>query len=72
VLEVDRFGSKLLRIDVPRTGKFEDGYETHFYGGGSIFSLTPCDLLTVERLNTHTSHLAAQLSYAGDGADDDI
>lgn len=51
VLEVDRFGAKMLRIDVPKDGKFDAGYATHFYGGASIFSMTPCDLATVERAN---------------------
>lgn len=51
ILEVDRFGTKLLRIDVPKDGKFELGYTSHFYGGGSIFSVSPCDLATVERAN---------------------
>lgn len=49
ILEVDRFGAKMLRIDVPKDGKFENGYATHFYGGSSIFSMTPCDRATVER-----------------------
>lgn len=49
ILEVDRFGAKMLRIDVPKDGKFDNGYVTHFYGGSSIFSMTPCDLATVER-----------------------
>jgi hypothetical protein len=51
IFEVDRFGTKLLRIDVPKDGKFENGFTSHFYGGASVFSLTPCDLATVERIN---------------------
>ncbi len=38
--EIERFGTKLARIDefVPDTA---DPVATHFYGGGSIFSVTP-------------------------------
>lgn len=51
IMEVDRFGSKMLRIDVPKDGDFGKGFTTHFYGGASIFSMTPCDLGTVQRAN---------------------
>jgi hypothetical protein len=56
VLEVEQFGSKMLRIDVPKTGddgaaSFDIGYETHFYGGASIFSFSLTDLATVVRMN---------------------
>lgn len=49
VQEVDKFGAKFLRIDIPEKGKFENGFTTHMYGGGSIFSITYCDLATVEK-----------------------
>jgi hypothetical protein len=51
VYEVERFGTKLCRVDIPKDGKFENGFTSHFYGGASIFSMTPCDLTTVERAN---------------------
>ena len=51
IQEVERFGTKLLRIDVPTEGDFECGYLTHFYGGASIFSVIPADLETVRRIN---------------------
>lgn len=51
ILEVERFGTKLLRIDIPKDGDFALGFTTHFYGGPSIFSMTPCDLGTVQRAN---------------------
>ena len=39
IAEVERFGAKMLRIDVPT---LEPGvFTTHFYGGSSIFSITP-------------------------------
>lgn len=51
VQEVDKFGAKFLRIDIPEKGKFENSFTTHMYGGGSIFSVTYCDLATVEKAN---------------------
>ena len=46
IKEVERFGTKMLRVDVPTTtvapllGEGET-FETFLYGGNSIFSLTP-------------------------------
>lgn len=46
VKEVERFGTKMLRVDVPTAtsapllGEAET-FETFMYGGGAIFSLTP-------------------------------
>lgn len=51
IFEVERFGTKLLRVDIPKDGDFALGFNTHFYGGPSIFSMTPCDLATVLRAN---------------------
>lgn len=51
IVEVERFGAKMLRVDVPTDGDFEKGYTTHFYGGASIFGLTPTDAETVRRSN---------------------
>ncbi len=51
VREVERYGTKMLRIDVPIGGDFEKGVNTQFYGGASIFSETPCDLQTVQLMN---------------------
>lgn len=38
VREVELAGAKALRIDVPRA---DGGMTTQFYGGGSLFCLTP-------------------------------
>src|SRR5579885_1455125 len=38
ITEVEKFGTKMLRIDVP--GEKPDEFESHFYGGGSIFGIT--------------------------------
>lgn len=51
ILEVERFGAKMLRIDVPETGDFADGFVSHFYGGAAIFSLTVTTLESVRRMN---------------------
>ncbi|MBR0962199.1 hypothetical protein [Bradyrhizobium japonicum] len=55
--EEEKFGGKMLRIDVPKLGGREhyslsDGevtWSTHFYGVGSIFSYTLTDEKTVMR-----------------------
>lgn len=50
--EEDRFGIKILRIDVPIKGDVAaNGWETHYYGGSSIFSFTLSDEATVMRMN---------------------
>lgn len=61
--EEERFGSKMLRIDVPTlshestdtdTGKHEfivAGWTTHFYGGSALFSYSVTDEETVMRAN---------------------
>src|SRR5437879_3220021 len=49
--EEERFGSKMLRIDVPTKGDAAGPWETMFYGGSSIFSFTLTDEQTVMRMN---------------------
>lgn len=50
--EEERFGSKMLRIDVPIKGDpIANGWETHWYGGSSIFSYTLTDEDSVMRSN---------------------
>jgi hypothetical protein len=70
VREVEQYGTKMLRIDVPKDGDFEAGFTSHFYGGASIFSMTPCDLATVVRANKPYQP-AALLSYADEDEDED-
>lgn len=46
VTEVEKFGTKMLRIDVPAAAAAPllgeaESFETFFYGGGSIFGMTP-------------------------------
>ncbi len=51
VIEVERFGAKLLRLDVPTDGDFANGYTTLFYAGSAIFSFTGTTRSAVERAN---------------------
>lgn len=49
VTEVERFGTKMMRVDVPLPaekvvdgeGQPEERFATFYYGGGSLFSFTP-------------------------------
>lgn len=59
--EEERFGAKMLRIDIPQLKWPEDQpdakdptvteWVTHFYGGASIFSYTLTDEQTVFQIN---------------------
>lgn len=50
--EEERFGAKLLRIDIPTKGDAAaNGWETVYYGGASIFSFSLSDEATCLRLN---------------------
>ena len=41
--EVERYGIKMVRVDVPTNGDPEaHGWTTHFYTGSSLFGVTPC------------------------------
>lgn len=74
IREEERFGSKMLRIDVPKseaTG-LDATWETHWYGGASIFSLTLTDEATVARANKRYDPPSRYLPPpADDGEDDD-
>jgi hypothetical protein len=41
ISEENLFGTVLMRVDVPDE-KQESGFYTRYFGGGSIYSLTPC------------------------------
>ena len=50
--EEEKFGARMLRIDVPIKGDAAaHGWETHWYGGSSIFSYTLTDEDSVMRSN---------------------
>ena len=51
--EEERFGTKMLRVDVPIKGDPSvHGWSSHFYGGPAIFSITLTDEATVMKKNT--------------------
>jgi hypothetical protein len=43
VSEVELFGSKMGRIDVPAP---DGGFVTQYFGGGSVYRISPCDEAT--------------------------
>lgn len=55
--EEDRFGLKMLRVDVPNLAKNDDGelmiesWSTHFYAGAAIFSFSLTDEASAMRAN---------------------
>jgi hypothetical protein len=52
IREEERFGAKMIRIDVPKNGDADHPiWETHWYGGASIFSLTLTDAASVFAAN---------------------
>lgn len=70
--EVDRFGTKMLRIDVPNKGQpAEYGWTTHFYGGSAIFSLTLSDEASCLRANKPYES-PARLSLPSPEEDEDV
>ncbi|MER8616034.1 hypothetical protein NKG99_04135 [Mesorhizobium sp. M1409] len=73
-IEVERFGAKMLRIDVPQVEwstpteekpapePIAKAWVTHFYGGASIFSNTLTDEFTVLRKNAPYSKPALYIA----------
>jgi hypothetical protein len=69
--EEERFGAKMLRIDVPKIGPAKEDvtWSSHFYGGSSIFSYTVTDEKTV--MNYAERSYTPAIPYRDHGADDD-
>lgn len=73
--EEERFGAKMLRIDIPTVGKSEDGslkadgWTTHYYGGSSIFSYSLTDEASVMRAN-RPYEPPARISYRDAGEEE--
>lgn len=73
--EEERFGTKMLRIDVPVKGEpAANGWQTHWYGGSSIFSYALTDEASVMRANkpyeAPSRYLLPPLTDAIDDAND--
>ncbi|WP_276200246.1 hypothetical protein [Chelatococcus sp. XZ-Ab1] len=72
VREEERFGAKMLRIDIPVKGEpAVNGWTTQFYGGAAIFSVTFTDEAAVMRINRPYEPYRAQLAVRDDFADPD-
>ena len=72
VREEERFGAKMLRIDVPLKGDpATHGWETHYYGSSSIFSLTLTDEDSATRANVPWDAPSRLRLAAPDQHDDD-
>lgn len=83
VSEADQYGTRMLQVDVPVDD--EGGYRSQWYGGGSIYCVTPVDEATARRLAKHLGvrspvqpweldqapQLPAAASDAGDDQEDD-
>lgn len=82
--EEERFGAKMLRIDIPKMAWPEDypeakepiitGWVTQFYGGPSIFSYTPTDeqsAMTINRPYKPVSRYSLPAPDDDSAADDD-
>lgn len=69
IADVERFGGRFLRIDVPLAGGFDAGWVSHFYGGAAIFSITSTDRQTVEDHNRPYHPPSRYLPPAQDEAD---
>jgi hypothetical protein len=69
----ERFGAKMLRIDVPNKGDAAThGWSTHYYGGASIFSFTLTDEATVMAHNKPYEPPSRLRLPAPSDADDEI
>lgn len=74
IREEERFGAKMIRIDIPRMSADTtaiEGWTTHYYGGSSIFSLTLTDEKTVRLASIRSLTISSphRLSY---DRDDDV
>ncbi|WPM83114.1 hypothetical protein R5W60_21710 (plasmid) [Brucella pseudintermedia] len=79
--EEERFGAKMLRIDIPSLAWPEDqpeakepvitGWVTHFYGGASIFSYTLTTEQTAMQMNRPYKPASIYALPEPDAPDDD-
>ena len=68
--EVERFGVKMVRVDVPKKGDPDaHGWTTHFYPGSALFSFTPAEreaVLAANRPYEPPARLALERRVADD------
>lgn len=69
ISEIERFGTKMARIDEYRPGEAEP-VRTHFYGGASIFSITSITEEMARRRIAHYDPPAVQTLAPPDEAAD--
>ncbi len=71
--EEERFGAKMIRIDVPIDGEpSTKGWVTHYYGGASIFSYSLTDEATVMKRNQRWSPPSRVSLPAPESQDDEF
>lgn len=63
VREVSMFGTAMLRVDVPGDEP-ENAHATQYYGGGSIYALTPCSEEIARALSKHARETPEAIAYA--------
>ncbi len=63
--EIERFGSKLARMDEYRPGEDQPA-NTHYYGGAAIFSITPITEDSARRQTAYFTPPAVQSLPAPD------
>lgn len=64
--EEERFGAKMLRVDVPNKGDPQQhGWTTHHYGGSAVFSFSLINEATALRANKPYEP-PARLTYEAD------
>lgn len=80
IREEERFGTKMLRIDVPQVDyetREITGFASHYYGGGSIFSITPTNEASAVEANRRHSPFRTELlprpepTFSADDEDED-
>ena len=72
IREEEKFGAKMLRIDVPNEGDAAKGWVTHLYAAGAIFSLRYSDEASVMKANkpyVSPYRLTYREETGGDGDD---
>lgn len=70
--EEERFGAKLLRVDIPNKGDpAAHGWTTHYYGGSSIFSFSPAEEAACLKINKPCEPPARYALTAPDEEDGD-